>query len=261
VAEFRDLWTDLAQYDHAKRKDHDERTERSVLETATEVVTVSHSYAEALSNRGARRVSTITNGFDPADFRETPKAGRFVVTYLGTYYPDRQDLKSALRALGDLVRSGVVTGLSVRFVGDYPESLRGALTEEGLADAVECTGFVSYREALRLLSESTLLLLAGPVSGTLSGPMLRGHIAAKVFEYLGSGRPILCVSELDADVVRLLRSYPGVAVVEPGDVAAAREAIRDLVTQRWAFDEELLEPFTRRSLAGRLAEILNRICA
>jgi glycosyltransferase involved in cell wall biosynthesis len=261
VAEFRDLWTDQAEYDSRRRESADERTERVLLEAATEVVTVSQSYAELFLKRGARRVTIITNGFDPVDFPGASNSNGFVVTYLGTYYADRQDLRTALRALGDLVRSGSLPGLTVRVIGDCPESLRTIVAEEGLADEVHCTGFVPYREALRLLSESKLLLLAGPVSTTMPGRKLRGHIAAKVFEYLGSGRPILYVGKLDADVVTILRSYPGVACVEPGDTEGAREGILDLIGQGSMVDRESLGPYTRRSLAGRLAEVLNRACA
>jgi len=134
------------------------------------------------------------------------------------------------------------------------------LAESGLASRVQCTGFVPYREALRLLSESTLLLLAGPISTTLPRQKLRGNIAAKVFEYLGSRRPILCVGELGSDVVTLLRSYAGVACVEPGDIEGARQGILDLVRKGATVDRDSLGSFTRRSLAGRLAEILNRAC-
>lgn len=257
VAEFRDLWTDLSRYDSRRRQRLDETTERDLLGTATDVVTVSKAYAELLLARGARRVSVITNGFDPADFPGTAGSCRPPATYVGTYYPDRQDLRTALQALGDLIKSGLLPRLGIRFVGDFPESLRGTLVQAGLSSSVECTGFVPHREALGYIEDSTLLLLAGPVSGAFPGSKVRGHIASKVFEYLGSQRPILYVGEADSEVESIIRRFPGVACARPGDAKGTREAILSLIGQGPTVDRGPLDLYTRRSLTGHLAGILD----
>jgi glycosyltransferase involved in cell wall biosynthesis len=259
VAEFRDLWTDLNRYDSRRRQRVDEATERGLLGTASDVVTVSAAYAEALLDGGARRVSVITNGFDPVDFQPMPRLARPLVTYVGTYYPDRQDLRTALQALGDLIHSGFLPRLRIRFVGDVPESLRDTLVQAGLSNLVECTGFVPHREAVGCIEESTLLLLAGPVSGAFPGSKVRGHIAAKVFEYLASRRPILYLGEGDSEVERIIRLLPGVACVRPGDASGTREAILSLIRQGPTVDRGPLEVYTRRSLTERLAGILDGV--
>ena len=260
VAEFRDLWTDLARYDSRRRQRLDEATERSVLTDATEVVSVSDAYASLLSKRGGRRVAVITNGFDPADFCGAPISARPLATYVGTYYPDRQDLRTAIEALGELSRSGTLPGLRIRFVGDFPASLRESLVVAGLADVVECTGFVAHREALAHIQESTVLLLAGPVSGAFPQSKVRGNIAAKAFEYLGSGRPILYVGETDCEVEALVGRFPGVACVRPGDALGAREAILSLIQRGPAVERRGMEAYARRSLAAGLAQVLTDAC-
>lgn len=258
VAEFRDLWTDLSRYDSRRRQRLDEAMERTLLATATEVVTVSAPYAELFRDRGARRISVITNGFDPLDFRGTQGLGRPVATYVGTYYPDRQDLRAAFQAIGDLIQSGLLPGLGIRFVGDVPESLRETLAQAGLSGSIECQGFVPHREALGHIEDSALLLLAGPVSGAFRGTTVRGNIASKVFEYLGSRRPILYMGDADSEVESIVRRFPGVACVRPGDVAGARKAVLGLIRQGREVDRGPLEVYTRRSLAGRLAGVLGR---
>jgi glycosyltransferase involved in cell wall biosynthesis len=255
VADFRDLWTDLARYDSPKRRLLDQATERRLLETATAVVTVSEGYGRILSGRGARRVSVITNGFDPEDFRHGLTPARPVATYMGTYYPDRQDLRAVLGVLGELARSGPLAGLAVRFVGDFPDSLRGSLIEAGLADSAQCTGFVPHREALRSLGDSTLLLLAGPVSNAFPSSAIQGNIAGKVFEYLGSRRPILYVGDGGAEIEALIRELPGVASARPGDSAGIREAILSLVRGGPTIDRGALDIYTHRSLTKRLAQV------
>jgi glycosyltransferase involved in cell wall biosynthesis len=134
------------------------------------------------------------------------------------------------------------------------------LVVAGLADSVECTGFVAHREALAHIQESTLLLLAGPVSREFPHSKVRGNIAAKVFEYLGSGRPILYVGETDCEVETLVGRFPNVACVRPGDVSGAREAILSLIQRCPAVARQGMEAYTRRSLAGRLAQVLTDAC-
>lgn len=256
VAEFRDLWTDLSRYDNPKRRRLDQATERKILGTATAVVTVSEGYRRILSGYGARRVAVITNGFDLEDFVEGVTSSQPVATYVGAYYPDRQELRTTLSVLGELARSGPLAGLVVRFVGEFPESLRESLVKAGLADSMHCTGFVPHREALRYLSDSRLLLLAGPVSKGFPSSVVRGNIASKVFEYLGSGRPILYVGDAESEIEAVIREFPGVACVRPGDSTGMREAILSLTRQVPVTDRPALGIYTRRSLTQRLADVL-----
>ena len=82
----------------------------------------------------------------------------------------------------------------------------------------------------------------------------------KVFEYLGSGRPILYVGEADSDVETLVGRFPGVACVRPGDVLGAREAILSLIQRGPTVERRGMEAYTRRSLAGALAQVLTDAC-
>lgn len=256
VAEFRDPWTDLTAYDSPLRRGLDQATEHSILGHAREIVTVSPRWRELYLARGAQRVSIVTNGFDPGDYPELEPPTRPTATYLGTFYSDRQDLATALRALGALRKSGVLPEIALRFVGRSPEPLSRLLGEVGLADATEITGYVTHQAALRHLAASSLLMLAGP-AGDSEGP-LRGQIPAKVFEYLGAQRPILLVADPEADVARLLRDMKGAAVVPPRDVAGAQRAIVSLLAAGPRVDRGDLTPWTRRFLAGQLAEALER---
>ena len=260
VAEFRDLWTDLGRYDSPRRQRLDEATERRLLTGATGVVTVSQGYGRVLSERGARRVAIVTNGFDPEDLAEGAPGSPPVVTYVGTYYADRQDLRTALSVLGELARSGPLAGLTVRFVGELPESLRPTLADAGLAGSTHCTGFVPHREVLRHLADSRLLLLGGPVSRAFASSVIQGNIASKVFEYLGSGRPILYVGDAGSDIEAVIRAFPGVACVRSGDVVGTREAILSLARRATGYDRAALAVYTHRSLTQRLAEAFDAAC-
>jgi glycosyltransferase involved in cell wall biosynthesis len=276
VADFRDLWSDWSEARRASKA----RLEESLLREATATTTVSPSYAEALRARGSHRVEVLTNGFDPEDFPTTPAPANGVAAYLGTYYPGIQDLPTAIRAIGALAREG--SGLRLRFIGDYPSVLRPEVEAAGLGARTDATGFIPHPLAVEALSRSSVLLLGGPTSADTVA--MKGNVAAKVFEYLGSRRPILMIGDPDTDVAGMLRPFARARVVGVGRVGEAVDALRELLRAETApggsgeagerpqldserefisrerDDDRLLEPYTSRDLARRLADLLEGVC-
>ena len=254
VAEFRDPWTDVIA-DGEPRKAREVARERSIVVEATRVVTVSEAWAALFRGKGARDVGVVTNGYDAADLAPGRHPDGIVVTYLGSFYSDRQDLSAvwpALRRIGDTSPS---RRFRLRFVGDLDRGLRREIAAHGLEEALEVTGFLPYREALARTADSSILLGAGARD---ERPILKGLIPAKLFEYLGTGLPILYVGDPGSDAALLLARQPGCFVVAPGDAASIERALRQaLDTPRLARD---LEAYTRRALAARLAVILDDAC-
>jgi hypothetical protein len=126
-----------------------------------------------------------------------------------------------------------------------------------MKDRTEWTGFEPHADSVRRLAAARVLVLAGPVSA--ARPALRGHIPAKVFEYLASLRPLLAVADPASDVARLVRPFPQARVVAPGDVAGAALFLRDLPPTPHADRRPPLEAFSSRFLAARLARLLDRV--
>jgi glycosyltransferase involved in cell wall biosynthesis len=259
VAEFRDAWTDLEHYDSPRRKRLDEATQRSIVSEANAIVTVSPRWAGLFSGHGARRVCLLTNGFEPLDFGTATPAPAVTAAFLGTYFPGRQDLKTTFRAFASLLREGRLPEVRLLFIGEAQAEVAALAAETGLEGRVEVTGFISHQESLRRLSGAAILLLPGPGSTDDGDAAQQGHIPAKVFEYLGAGRPILCVGHTESDVARLLRPLPGACVVAPGDVEGARSAILALMNEVAPQRGDLLAPYTRRALTGRLAELFDEV--
>ena len=82
---------------------------------------------------------------------------------------------------------------------------------------VEETGFLPHPDAIGELESSRALVIAGPRDGRR---ILRGHVAAKVFEYLGTGRPIIYVGDLASDAAAIVREHAGCFLAAPGDVGS-----------------------------------------
>jgi glycosyltransferase involved in cell wall biosynthesis len=247
LAEFRDPWSHRLGPDHPYRR-HAQGLERRVALAADRVVVPTPSMASHLSERWGRDVDLIMNGHD-LDAASTDAPDRPTLTYMGTYYPGRQDLRAvweALCRLPDVPR--------IRFVGELPPELRAELREFGLEDAVEVSGFVSHDEAMRQMRSSSILLASGFAG---DDPLARGVIPAKIFEYLASGLPILYVGSPQDDTWGLLANEPGCHLVARGDTEAAADAIRAALQSPAAPRDAA--GHSRAARAKQLATILDQI--
>jgi glycosyltransferase involved in cell wall biosynthesis len=251
VAEFRDPWADVQA--GARAGDRRDRLERAILREADAVVTVSPSWQEHFRAKGARRVEVVTNGFDPGDQAPPASAPDYVVTHLGSFYPEMQDLRTVWMALQRMRELEPALPLRIRFVGELGAEVLNRLRSFGLSDVVETSGFLAYRDALAAAAKSTVLVVAGVDPAR---PLHRGVIPAKIFEYLATGLPILYVGQRTTDAARLLQEHAGCHVVEPGDVDGAIKALSSAGGGR--VDREL-GGFTRHALAGQLARVLERV--
>jgi glycosyltransferase involved in cell wall biosynthesis len=168
------------------------------------------------------RITVVRNGYDPDQFRvRSQPLPPFRMTYAGSIYYPRVAVAPFLEALrrlrsADPERWG---NARVRVVGPVIPQAAKAFREAG----VELPGEVTFGESLREMAEAHILLLWGNDSGI--------QIPGKVYYYVGSRRPILCmVNSLDDDLADLLKLYPlaKIATNEPEAIAAALAELRPM---------------------------------
>ncbi len=89
--------------------------------------------------------------------------------------------------------------------------------------------------------------------------------SGKLFEYLASGRPLLCLTRPDNLASRLVDEWEAGVVADPHDEEAIEEALLAL-WRRWQDDglpdqeqvrARTLEQYSRRATAVRLAGVLD----
>jgi glycosyltransferase involved in cell wall biosynthesis len=259
VADFRDEWTanpHLVNQPGALAR-LSSSAERAITRRATEVV-VAADYFElrGLARDDPRRVE-IVNGVDEEDFPEessaVPPADRFVLSHVGTLY-ELQDPSAALRALAKLAARGVVDPerVEVRLVGNV--WIPGYEPPSGVR--VERTGYVEHTRAIAEMRAATVLLLYVPAASLAP--------SAKLFEYLASGRPVLCLARDENLASRLVREWGAGVVADPHDEVTIGEALQKL-WRRWQEDglpdqsevrRRALEHYSRSATAGQLALLL-----
>jgi|GEM_PF-6082227 len=222
IADLRDLWS----YDHYRNfnifyRAFLSRQEKNVLKNADRIVTVSEEWAEFLRKRYGNRVRVITNAFDEDWYgASTPVArDKFRISYLGKLNAYHQNIFPFLNAVRDIVHKGDVSREKFEinfYISGYGKpDIKKMTREMGLEKVVNEYEPVSLGKAVDIIRNSELLLLVG-----WTGLSAAGWRPQKVYEYLGSGVPVLLTNNLEnKELTELLVSTgSGVAANDVGSV-------------------------------------------
>jgi glycosyltransferase involved in cell wall biosynthesis len=255
-ADFRDPWTDIYYYDRfypsrwARRLDA--RMEHSVLSESDRIITVSKDLQrlfEAKVPGASERCHIMPNGYDPADFSQealTPNNAVYTLAYTGTL-----TLEYPVRLVEDALRQILNSGRALRLrMAGRPakefEARMAHLQEEFPQFHTEFLGYLPHKSSVAVLQEADALLLLIP-----DLPNNQGILTGKLFEYLGSGRPIWGFGPLNGDAQEILHGCQAGTLFE-----SATEASQCLM--RW-MDEgptgaslEARNAYTRKGLASQL---------
>lgn len=270
AADFRDPWI-ANSYDQSAgrglRGGLAARLERSVLAGADAVVANAPRAAELLAAAypaQAGKITSITNGYDAEDFAGPPgpappeldgDAVNFVHT--GQIYLGR-DPRPLLDVLAEINQKPSPRPVRLCLFGISEDpTLAADLRVRGLGDAVRIGGQVPYAQALAAVRQAGVLLL-------MDTPGRRLGVPAKLYEYIGAGRPILALGGLGGDLEWVLRkSGCPHRIAAPSDRDAIRRALLELSAEVSACTPHPpavphANEFTRETLAGRLADTLDR---
>ena len=266
IADFRDPWTEIDYYNDlhltawADRKHH--RLEQEVLTKADKVVTVAPDGARRLGRLGNRNVRTIYNGFDRDDDAQTPVnlSEQFTITYLGVL-SKIQNPSNLWQALAELIKedSGFDKSLKINMIGQIDSAVVSSIDENGLTQHVAYSPYMPHDQVSAMHRSSTLLLLLLMPD---SEPRAKGLLTGKLFEYMASGRPILCIGPEDGDAARILRETGAGQTISFEDKEKMKEALKNLY-QRYLNHtlpnntNTAVEQFSRKNMSEKYAMLLN----
>lgn len=266
IADFRDPWTEIDYYSKlrltrwADRKHH--RLEHEVLTKADKVVTVSPNWACRLEALGAPKADVVYNGFDESDLGQTGDAfvsDKFTLTYLGVLFKVRNP-ECLWLALGELVAedSRFAEKLQVKLIGQVDKEVTQTITRNGLKDHVVLSPYIPHNQVADALHQSSVLLL--PLMSNDESDTL-GLIPAKVFEYMASGRPILCIGPTNGDTAKILDETQAGVTIGFEDKEKMKETIKSLYLKHQGNglpdnDTVSIGKYSRRALTAGYVNLL-----
>ena len=261
VADFRDAWTKMFFYKHlrlmkwADRRHH--RMERSVLDEATRVVSVSPREREDFQSMTDNTVQLITNGYDADDYREPfERDDNFNVTQTGLFATDGNSV-ALWRCLAEKCETdeGFRKVLRIRLVGKVDADILASIEDAGLKRNLLFFGYKDHRSAVREQRNASMLILS-----LRREPEYASALPGKLFEYLASRRPIIGLGQPDSAMAAIVAETGAGKVFDWEDTVL----IRAYVDECWEkFKAGSLSDntgdigrFDRRSLAGAYVKLL-----
>ncbi len=219
VQDFRDIWAPCKlrrPRRPAPWRWLEDKLERYCLENAAHVVintqTSLQDYWQFYPDLPADRFSLLRNFFDADLVRHGQHAGydRFTLLHLGNFSRFRV-ADPLVRALARSLELGVPRdGVQVATTGAIGQAARDLAEQLGVVDLLRGESEVAYHQTGALCAEADLLVY-------IAEPNADQRIASKFYDYLGSGRPILSISD-----------NPESAAMLAGMDAAAQFAFADI---------------------------------
>lgn len=265
LADFRDPWTnidffaDLRLSNFARKKHF--RLEKEVLDKADKLVVVSPTMKKEFEEMTNTGVSVIPNGYDETDFpiSDYKKSAKFTLSHVGMLTPSRnpQILWKAIFELCE-ANEAFKKDFRLQLIGKIDATIKRDIEKYRIKDQVIISDYIPHSEIVELQQKSEALLLI--VNNTPNANLI---LTGKLFEYLASKRPIVCISPLRGDVSEVLEnSGAGNVILYEEQKALENELMR--LFELWkngnnSHVEGSSSQFSRRNLTKKMAEELNSI--
>ncbi|MBN1155352.1 glycosyltransferase [candidate division KSB1 bacterium] len=267
VADFRDAWTEGESQAnptllHARINRF---LERWVLRRADRVIGMCAHLTDSLKQKSGSKQDkfiTIMNGYDRDDFESLLNTGleeKFTITHCGSIskVSSPEPFLKAFRLLID-EHEELRQDIHVQYFGiDIFGELNRLITELDLGDYIRPMTYLSHKEALKKIMGSHLLQI------TIIKKSAEEVISGKIFEYLGSGKPILLISR-GGFVANLIKKLNRGTVIAENDIITIKNVIYNYY-HAYKLNKYVLEPplaineFDREMLTGQLADVFNKL--
>jgi len=256
IADFRDPWTELFHLEGHNRlkfiQKNDRKKEKRIISSADIITTVSSNLHDLfIQKQKNKRVKIITNGYDETDFTGISKKdinnNKIVISYIGGMSKS-QIPESFFKAILKLKKENI--NILLRFSGNIHPDAISIIENLGISNQVKYDGYVSHKDAIQAMVESKFLLLVIPNTTNNNG-----IVTGKIFEYIRSYTPIICIAPHDSDAANIIRDTKSGQIFDYHDTNGIVNFI--LAPQECIFYN--IQKFNRKQLTGKLCTIFTEL--
>lgn len=269
VIDLRDPWTDdpYSQPPTFVHRYINNLLEKVVLNRASKIIVISNEMKTRFLKKYSfpnEKITVITNGYDANDFLNIVPIdlnGKFVIGYVGSLYAHHLDSIAVFCKAYNELASG-----NPEFRNTSEMWVIGRCDPEIIEEfskwpniAIKVHGYQPHNESIRLLKSCPCLLLLIKNLDSLTNLVT---IPGKLFEYVGSGNPIIMIGP-SGDAADIVLNGSG-AVHRESDTVGIKESITKYFVQYMSGDSVSLRSddasrFDRRTLTESLVVELNQI--
>jgi glycosyltransferase involved in cell wall biosynthesis len=266
LADFRDPWTGIDFYHQLKLTRLADRfhhtLEKKVLSTATSITVISHDMVKEFNGIVQREYKLVTNGYDEQDISPLPQNQldtKFTLSHIGSLNATRNPV-NLWKVVAEMVKDNAefAKALQIKLVGKVDIGVIKSIEENSLAKFLYRIEYMPHKDVMFEIQKSQVLLLL--INNT---PNAKGILTGKIFEYLGSGRPILNIGPKDGDAAVIISDSEAGQTAGYENEEGMRHILSDYFTQ---FSEQRLESnaahhmkYSRKALTAEIAGILDEI--
>jgi glycosyltransferase involved in cell wall biosynthesis len=264
LADFRDpMWDEFVGTSSSAELRARKSLEQGSLEACSHATVTTSGMKDLFHARyphvPASRITAIPNGYDEDDFQGVERTARapgarFSLVHAGLLDPVDRDPEPFFEGLRRALDRGLLREAEAEirlFAPGHEGRIRDLLERRNLAGVVQVLKPVTYKESLKAMAASDVLLL-------FQGPSCDKQIPAKLYEYFRIGRPILALTTTSGETGRLVEACRGGKVVDPGDPEAIAASLGEFFA---ALRSGADLPAATPERAARLAALLDGIAA
>lgn len=257
IADLRDPWTDIYYYDQfyptALSRKIDRAYENSILKSADQIITVGKSLKDLFISKTENienKIEVITNGFDEDDFSgiQSVTPDKFTISYIGTL-SDAYPVDGLLNALEKFRNEG--NDFLFRLVGTISPAQKQKILDKTGDAKVEFIPYVNHHEAISYMMSSTILLLIIPDHHSN-----KSILTGKLFEYLASGKPVICLGPVDGDAAGIISKTLAGKTFAYNDIDPMVLYLNELNNGLNRISNNTIKEFTRTELTKHLVALL-----
>lgn len=266
ILDYRDAWFDdgLSFYPTPVHRWIVKKMERKVLHSSNKIIAYTRQIKEHILKHypfiSPDEIAIIPHGYDEEDFniefQSTKPINKLRITYSGAFYEERTP-KFFLKAVEKLFyeRPDIENQVEFMFVGNFPKYYYHKIQKGKLKSSFVFTGYVDHKTNIKHLLDSDVLWLMIRHS---KNPHL--YATGKLFEYIGTGKPILALVPKNGAAAQILKDYKASFLVEPDDVEGIKNALIEIFElfksdQIPQANPELINSLERKRLTQELIKI------